>query len=277
MFENNSSRRVILGALLSLAPLKAAAQFQLPKEATDYLNRKMGGTTSSATTAAPGVAGTAPAGASLSQNQIGAGLKDAMKVASRQVIGQVGKRDGFFGDPAIRIPLPGSLERIAQPLRSVGASGLLDDLVLRMNRGAEQAAPKALNIFVDAASGMSFDDARGILTGPQDSVTQYFRRTCSASLTSSFTPILRSSLNGAGAMRALDAVQTRAGQIPLIAQGMNLGQGLGFGQGLGNFDLVTFAVGEAMDGVFHYLAVEEREIRTDPVARSTSLLRSVFG
>ena len=100
-----------------------------------------------------------------------------MKVASRHVIGQVGKPDGFFRDPEIRIPLPGPLEEIAQPLRTVGASGMLDDLVLRMNRGVEQAAPKALNIFVDAASSMSFDDARGILTGPQDSVTQYFRRT----------------------------------------------------------------------------------------------------
>jgi hypothetical protein len=266
---NSNSRRAILGGLLSLAPMTAGAQIQLPREASDFLNRKMGG------------AGPVPAGASLSQNQIGAGLKDAMKVASRNVIGQVGKPNGFFGDHAIRIPLPGALERIAQPLRSVGASGMLDDLVLRMNRGAEQAAPRALNIFVDAASGMSFDDARGILTGPQDSVTRYFERTCAGPLTTSFTPIVRSSLNGAGAMRALDAVQTRAGKIPLIAQGMNLGQGLGlgqgFGQGLGNFDLVTFTVGKAMEGLFHYLAVEEREIRTDPVARSTNLLRSIFG
>jgi len=277
MADNQNSRRVVLGALASLLPAQAFAQFQLPKEATDYLNRKMGGTTAGAATTAPAATGAVPAGASLSQGQIGAGLKDAMKVASRRVIGQVGKTDGFFRDPAIRIPLPGSLERIAQPLRSVGASGLLDDLVLRMNRGAEQAAPKALNIFVDAASGMSFDDARGILTGPQDSVTRYFERTCAGPLTTSFTPIVRSSLSGAGAMRALDAVQTRAGKIPLIAQGMNLGQGLGFGQGLGNFDLVTFTVGKAMEGLFHYLAVEEKAIRTDPVARSTNLLRSIFG
>lgn len=255
MPDNSNSRRFILGALLSLAPLKAAAQFQLPREAGDFLNRKVGA----------GAAGSVPAGATLSQNQIGAGLKDAMKVASRRVIGQVGKPDGFFRDPAIRIPLPGPLEQIAQPLRTVGASFLLDDLVLRMNRGAEQAAPKALNIFVDAASGMTFDDARGILTGPQDSVTQYFQRTCSDSLTGSFTPIVRSSLNGAGAMRALQSVQERANRIPFL------------GQAAGGFDLISFTVARAMDGLFHYLAVEEREIRTDPVARSTNLLRSIFG
>ena len=230
----------------------------MPKEASDFLNRRTGGAATGATEAVP-------TGAALSQNQIGAGLKDAIKVASRRVIGQVGKPDGFFRDPAIRIPLPGPLERIAQPLRTVGACGMLDDLVLRMNRGAEQAAPKALNIFVDAASSMSFDDARAILTGPQDSVTQYFRRTCSDSLTASFHPIVRSSLNGAGAMRALDAVQERASRIPFL------------GQATGGFDLITFTVGQAMNGLFHYLAVEEREIRTDPVARSTNLLRSIFG
>ena len=109
MTDNTNSRRVILGALLSLAPAQAFAQFQIPKEATDYLNRKMGGSPSAATA----TTGPVPAGASLSQGQIGAGLKDAMKVASRRVIGQVGKPDGFFRDPAIRIPLPGSLERIA--------------------------------------------------------------------------------------------------------------------------------------------------------------------
>ncbi len=188
-----------------------------------------------------------------------------MKVASCHVIGQVGKPDGFFRDPEIRIPLPGPLEEIAQPLRTVGASGMLDDLVLRMNRGAEQAAPKALNIFVDAASSMSFDDARGILTGPQDSVTQYFRRTCAGSLTDSFHPIVRSTLNGAGAMRALQSVQDRANRIPFL------------GQAAGGFDLINFTVGKALDGLFHYLAVEERAIRADPVARSTNLLRSIFG
>jgi len=142
---------------------------------------------------------------------------------------------------------------------------MLDDLVLRMNRGAEQAAPKALNIFVDAASSMSFDDARGILTGPQDSVTQYFRRTCAGSLTDSFRPIVRSTLNGAGAMRALQSVQDRANRIPFL------------GQAAGGFDLISFTFGKALEGVFHYLAVEELAICTDPVARSTNLLRRIFG
>lgn len=258
MSDTENSRRAIIGVLLTLLPLKAAAQIQLPGAVSDFFKR----TPSSAAAPAGSSVG---AGAALSQNQIGAGLKDAMKVASRKVIGQVGKPNGYFGDPAIRIPLPGGLERVAQPLRAVGAAGLLDDLTLRMNRGAEQAAPKALNIFVDAASSMSFDDARGILTGPQDSVTQYFQRTTSGTLTTEFHPIVSTALTGAGAMRALKSVQDRASTIPFVSQSM------------GRFDLVDFTVGKALDGLFHYLAVEEAAIRTNPLARSTNLLRSVFG
>lgn len=142
---------------------------------------------------------------------------------------------------------------------------MLDDLQLKMNRGAEQAAPKALDIFVDAATKMSFDDARMLLTGPQDSATQYFRRTTSDSLTRSFRPIVDTALSGVGAVAALNSVQTRARDIPFV------------GQSIGNFSLTDFTVGKALDGLFHYLGVEEAAIRTNPVARTTNLLKQVFG
>jgi hypothetical protein len=181
------------------------------------------------------------------------------------VVGRVGKADGYNGDPAIRIPLPDTLQKIEGALRNVGASGLLDDLQLKMNRAAEQAAPKALNIFVDAASRMTFEDARTILTGPQDSATQYFRRTTSDSLTRSFHPVVDSALSSVGAVVALNTVQTRAKGIPFV------------GQTMGDFSLTDFTVGKALEGLFHYLAVEEGAIRTNPVARSTDLLRKIFG
>lgn len=256
-FEHKHSRRVMIAGLFSLAPFPAFAQ--LPKEASDFLNQLQGARKGAS------VAPTAvPAGAALSQGEIGLGLKDALKVASRRVITQVGKTDGYFGDPSIRIPLPGPLQQIAGPLKAVGASMLLDDLVLRMNRGAEQAAPKALDIFVDAATRMNFDDARGILTGPQDSATQYFRRTTSGSLTTAFRPIVNSALSGAGALTVMKSLQTRAAGIPFVSQT------------IGGFDLATFAVGKALDGLFHYLAMEEGSIRTNPVARSTDLLKKIF-
>ncbi len=251
------SRRIFIGAILALTPLKALAQITLPNNVGGLLNQfqKGGGQN--------GAAGAS--GANLSQNEIGLGLKDALKVASRNVIGRVGKVDGYNGDAAIRIPLPGPLQQIQKPLQAIGANSLLDDLQLKMNRGAEQAAPKALNIFVNAASNMTFDDARTILTGAADSATQYFRRTTSDSLTTSFHPIVQTALSGVGAVKALGAVQARASSIPFV------------GQKVGSFDLTDFTVGKALDGLFHYLAVEEAAIRTDPVARTTDLLKKVFG
>jgi hypothetical protein len=256
MFDDSYSRRIFVGAVLALIPLKAAAQFSLPKGAGDLLGRV------SQSGAGRGAGGGAGA---LSENQIGLGLTDALTVGARRVIGRVGKTGGYSNDPAIRIPLPGPIERIRQPLSMMGAGGLLDDLDLKMNRGAEQAAPKALDIFVDAASAMSFQDARAILAGPQDSATQYFRHATSGALTREFHPIVDSALTGAGAVSLFKSVQGRASKIPFA------------GQSISGFDLTDFTVGKALDGLFHYLAVEEGAIRSNQAARSTQLLKQVFG
>ena len=247
------SRRIFVGFSISLVPLVAQAQTSFPDQLRGFLNQ------------IPGAQKPNRGGSKLSDGQIGLGLKDALKVASQRVIGRVGKLDGFNADPDIRIPLPGVLQQIEGPLRAVGASGILDDLRLKMNRAAEQAAPKALNIFVNAATRMTIDDARSILTGPQDGATQYFRRTTSDSLTTAFHPIVDTSLSGVGAVVAFNAVKARAKTIPFI------------GQSVVDFNLTDFTVGKALDGVFHYLAVEEVAIRTNPVARTTDLLKQVFG
>ncbi len=256
MVRNPVSRRVIMGAVLTLLPLKASAQGGFG----GILQGLLGGARSSSPSSSTA------SGAGLNQANIGLGLKDALKTATRVVVGQVGRRDGYFGDPAIRIPLPGPLEQVAGPLRNFGVGSLLDDLDLRMNRAAEQAAPKALNIFTGAITAMSFDDARGILTGPDDAATQYFRRTTSAPLTREFQPIVGSALSGAGAVKAYQVVESRATQrMPML------------GALIGNFNLTDFVVGKALDGMFHYIAVQEKDIRTNPAARTTELLRTVFG
>ena len=249
------SRRWLLGAVLTALPFAAAAQ-SLFEQGRDILDRAQGQPSSR-----PG----SGSGAALSQSEIGAGLKDALKVASRRVVGRVGKTDGYNGDPAIRIPLPDPLAKIEGPLKAVGASGMLDDLQLKMNRAAEQAAPKALNIFIDAASRMSISDARAILTGPQDAATQYFKRTTSDSLTKSFRPIIDGTLSQVGAVRAFNGVKSQAASLPLA------------GQEVSRFDLTDFTVGKALDGLFHYLASEEAAIRSNPAARTTDLLKKVFG
>jgi hypothetical protein len=142
---------------------------------------------------------------------------------------------------------------------------MLDDLQLKMNRAAEQAAPKALDIFTDAATKMSISDARGILQGPKDAATQYFKRTTSASLTTSFRPIVDSALSNVGAVTAFKSVQGKASSLPLV------------GQQVQGFNLTDFTVGKALDGLFHYLASEEAAIRDNPAARTTDLLKKVFG
>ena len=249
----NLSRRLVLGAIIVATPFGATAQ-SLLDQGKGLLDKAEGGTSS----------GTS--GASLSQGEIGAGLKDALKVASQRVVSRVGKVDGYNGDPAIRIPLPETLQKIQGPLKSVGAGGMLDDLQLKMNRAAEQAAPKALNIFVDAASKMSITDARAILTGPQDAATQYFKRTTTDSLTKSFRPIVDGTLSQVGAVKTFNGVKSQASSLPF-----------GAGQEVGSFNLTDFTVGKALDGLFHYLASEEAAIRSNPAARTTDLLKKVFG
>ncbi len=252
-----SRRLLLVGALLGATPFSASAQSFLDQGRN--LLDKAQGATSGAPSASTG------SGTKLSQSEIGAGLKDALKVASQRVVGRVGKTDGYNGDPAIRIPLPDPLAKIEGPLKAVGAGGMLDDLQLKMNRAAEEAAPKALNIFIDAASKMSIGDARAILTGPQDAATQYFKRTTSASLTQSFKPIVDKSLSSVGAVKAFKSVQGKAATLPFA------------GQDVKGFDLTDFTVGKALDGLFHYLAVEEASIRSNPAARTTDLLKKVFG
>lgn len=217
-------------------------------------------------TAVPGLGGTAaPArsGGGLSQSEIGGGLKEALRLGTERTISRVGKPGGYMNDPAIRIPLPGPLESVRSALALVGGAGLVDDLQQRMNRAAEQAAPKAASIFGDAVANMSIDDAQRILSGPQDAATQYFKRSTTRPLTQAFTPIVDSSLSDVGADKALSAVNQKATAVP--------------GAGLGNFGLTDFVVEKALEGIFHYVAQEEAAIRTNPAARTTDLLKSVFG
>lgn len=257
MFTSLHSRRGLLSLLLASVPFAASAQSSLLDKGRGLLNKAPD------ILATPGAASNGASG--LSQGEIGLGLKDALKVAAQRVVGRVGKADGFNGDPAIRIPLPGVLQKIQNPLKAMGAGGMLDDLQTRMNRAAEQAAPKALNIFTDAASQMTIDDARAILTGPDDAATQYFKRNTSSALTSSFRPIVDQSLSGAGATDVFKSVQAKASGIPLM------------GQQVQGFNLTDFTVGKALDGLFHYLGSEEAAIRANPAARSTELLKKVFG
>ena len=122
------------------------------------------------------------AATSLSQSQIIAGLKEALRVGAERVVAQLGAKDGFNADPAIHIPLPDSLKNAQSMLRKAGLSSLADDVELKINRAAEEATPKAKELLWKAVEGMTVDDAKAIYNGPKDAATQYFRRVTGADL-----------------------------------------------------------------------------------------------
>lgn len=199
----------------------------------------------------------------LTNSEITAGLREALNIGTGNVVRQVGVLNGFNLDPKIHIPLPPTLARVDSALSLIGMSSLTDDLELRLNRAAELAAPKAKDLFISAISQMTINDARQILSGPNDAATQFFRRTMGAQLGQEISPIVANTLASSGAIQAYDRALGQYSQIPLVA---NV-----------KADLNQYVVDRALDGIFYYVAQEEAQIRENPAARTTELLRRVFG
>jgi len=206
--------------------------------------------------------GSTDAASKLSDGEISSGLKEALRVSSDLVVNQLGVNDGFNADPSIHIPLPNSLKKVQSTLDKVGMSGMLDDLETRLNRAAEIATPKAKDLFFNAIQAMTLDDARNILAGENDAATRYFQSKMTPDLVKEFTPIVNDSLAEAGAIKSYDNAIGQYEKLPLVPDA--------------KADLSSYVVEKGMDGIFHYLAVEEAKIRTNPVARTTDLLKKVF-
>lgn len=199
----------------------------------------------------------------LSTDEVGGGLKDALRVGTENVVGMLGKEDGFNLDPAVHIPLPGQLEQVRNLLGKVGMDSTLTDLELRLNRAAEIATPRAKALFIGAINDMTLDDVMAIYNGPNDSATQYFKSKMSAPLALEMKPVVNESLADAGAVKTYDAVMSRYDAIPFAPKV--------------EADLSDYVVQKGMDGVFYYLAKEEAAIRENPAKRTTDLLKRVFG
>lgn len=200
----------------------------------------------------------------LSTLEIDAGLRQALEIGAGRVAAQIGVVDGYWQDPQIKIPLPGRLGDVQRQLAQIGLSGPLDDLQLRMNRAAEEAVPAGKTIIVDAVRSITISDAVGILRGGDSAATDYLRGRTETSLRTLFKPYVETALDGSGAYRVLDSVTASQ---PLLA-----GAAIDY-----KSDLTTHAVQFGLDGMFTYLAQEEKKIRENPVARTTELLRRVFG
>ena len=199
----------------------------------------------------------------LTSEEIGAGLKDALLVGSETVVAQLGTLNGFNLDPFIHIPLPEQFDSISSLLSRLGMSSMLEELELKLNRAAEAATPKAKALFAQAISEMTFEDVMNIYNGADNAATIYFKEKMSPALAGEMQPIVEKSLAEVGAIQAYDNVMNEYRAIPFVPDV--------------NADLTAYVVEKGMDGIFHYIAVEEAAIRQNPAKRTTELLQRVFG
>jgi hypothetical protein len=209
----------------------------------------------------------------LPESEVVGGLKQALATGTTRAIRQLGRKDGFWGNPAVRIPLPNKLQSVARLARQLGQGAKVDAFQLSMNRAAEQAVPEVADLFGAAIRKMTLKDARGILQGGDHAATDYFRRVEGKQLAERIRPIVARATDRVGVTRRYKALVSGS-------SGGTLGTALSLLDRNGGdkaLDLDTYVTDQALDGLFRTLGKEEQAIRRDPAARTTSLLKKVFG
>lgn len=199
----------------------------------------------------------------LSSSDAGSGLKEALTRGAEFAISNLGKQDGFLGNPKVKIPLPGSLQKAEKGLRAIGMGKQAEELVTTMNRAAEQAVVEAKPILVNAIKNMSWQDAKGILAGGDDAATQFFKRTTSAQIGEKFQPIVKQATAKVKLGKQYNKFAGKAAAMGLIDEK--------------DADLDSYVTQKAMDGLFLMIAEQEKSIRKDPVGTGSALLQKVFG
>jgi hypothetical protein len=192
-----------------------------------------------------------------------AGLKEALHVGTDRTVASTSSPDGFWGNALIRIVIPGELQDMAGTLRKVGLGGEVDRFELAMNRSAEKAAAEATDIFWSAVKNMTIADAWGILNGSDTAATHYFRLQTTASLRERFLPIVQTKMTNVGLYQLYNELVQYYSALPLVSEP--------------TLELDAYITDRALSGLFTVLASEEQRIRADPLARTTDLLRRVFG
>jgi hypothetical protein len=209
----------------------------------------------------------------LSEDQVVGGLKQALSKGVSNAVVSLGHSDGFLTNAAVKIQLPGKLQSVESALKLAGEGQLADNFIASMNHAAEQAVPVAAGVFGDAISQMSVADAKGILTGTNDAATQYFRRTAQTNLFNQFYPVVQKATDSVGVTaeyKAMMAKFTSVNTFSSLFGKSNPGK-------LDAADIDTYVTHKALDGLFKMVAVEEKSIRANPAARTTDLLKTVFG
>jgi hypothetical protein len=199
----------------------------------------------------------------LDEATVAAGLKEALRVGTERTSASTSKLDGFYKNALIRIALPEEYNGVANTLRNFGLGSYVEDFERSMNRAAERASGEAVDVFWSAIGQMTIRDAFGILNGGETAATDYFRRTTTASLTAKFQPIVVESMEQVGVYNVYNDLVAKYNQLPIDKPDA--------------VDIDEYVTGRTIDGIFTVLEGEEKKIREDPAARTTELLKKVFG
>lgn len=198
----------------------------------------------------------------LSEEEVARGLKEALNKGIDKSVSSLSVKDGYFKDASVKIIMPDEAQMIENKLRSVGQGKLVDDVIESLNRAAEDAANSAKELFVNAIKNLTLKDAMNILNGSNDAATNYLKQETRSDLVVKFTPIIKTSLDKVGATQQWALMMNAYNKIPMVKKV--------------NPDLVDYSTNKAIDGLFIKIADEELEIRKNPNARTSDLLKKVF-
>jgi hypothetical protein len=201
--------------------------------------------------------------ADISGKDASGGLKEALTQGAGKAVELLGKQDGFLGNPKVRIPLPESVQKVEGVMRGLGMGKQADELLTAMNRAAEAAVPQAKTLLVNSIRQMSVEDAKGILSGGEDSATQYFRRTTSGPLAEKFRPVVQKSMAKVKLAEKYDQLAGKAAKFGLMREQ--------------DAHLENYVTQKTLDGLYLMIAEEEKAIRKDPAGAAGNLAKKVFG
>jgi hypothetical protein len=199
----------------------------------------------------------------LSQKDASEGLKQALTQGAKAAVDRLSVTDGFLGNPKVRIPLPGALQKVEGVMRTLGMSKYADNLIVAMNRAAEKATTEATPLMLGAVENMSVEDAREILAGGDDAATRYFRSATSEELTQKFLPVVKEATSQVGLMKKYNEFAGKGVKFGLVAEK--------------DANIENYVTQKTLDGLFLIMAEEERAIRSDPAGQANALLQKVFG
>ena len=201
--------------------------------------------------------------ADISNADAASGLRQALTDGTAAAIQLLGKENGYFANPKVKIPLPPALKQVESGLRMMGMKKKTDELVLSMNRAAEAAAPEAKQLLVDAVKKMSVQDAKGILTGGDTAATEYFKRTTSTQLTQRFLPIVKKATDRVGLAQQYNNLAGQGASLGLIKKE--------------DASIENYVTQKALDGLYLMIAEQEKSFRQNPVGAVSSIVKKVFG